>query len=202
MTPLPKIYKQIIARVGNADAHIGPADIIAVALQESGGCPVFAPKDDLYRANMDAAMKETTLPEALLLDALIIKSGLYQGQIAKFRFEPGYWAWSKTQGLPSPTLRFLCSCSFGIGQQMIRWVLPADKNSWPVFIENFKSDTDIQITYLLLKLRTLMIENNGSLRIAYKAYNSGNPQSRDDAVIARALHVAKLRDIVEQQLKG
>lgn len=199
---IPTFYQEVIARVGKSDPHIQPADVIAVCLQESTGDPVFHPSDPLYRDNINAAIKETTLPEALLLDALLIKSGPYKGQISKFRFEPSYWLWTKSQQLPSPTLRFLCSCSFGVGQQMMRWVLPPKKTDWLPFIENFKGDVDVQVTYVMLKLRSLLIQTDGSLYKAYKAYNSGDPNSKDDAVTARALHVKKLRDIVEQQLKG
>jgi hypothetical protein len=201
MNKLPTLYTAAVAKVGK-DPHIAAADVIAVCLQESGGQATFSPQESLYRDNMAAAVSWTTLPEELLLDALLIKQGPWSGQIAKFRFEPSYWQWAGQQKLPSPTDRFLCSCSFGVGQQMMKWVLPQRVQDWPVFIDNFKSTLDIQLTYLMINLRTLLINNGGSLNKAYRAYNSGNPNSKDPDVIKRALHVVKLRDIVVKQLRG
>jgi hypothetical protein len=145
-------------------------------------------------------MAATKLPELLLLQALLINEGPLKGRIAKFRLEPGYWEWSKTQNLPSPTDRFLASCSFGVGQQMMRWVLPLETKKWPAVIENFKGSIDVQLSYLITNLRTLLINNNGSILKSYRAYNSGNPNSKDPVVIARALQVKSLKATIEQEL--
>ncbi len=200
---LPPLYKEVINHLPTKPVHYTtPAVMIAVFLQESEGSPTFTPLDDLYKANMAAATKYTTLPELMLMDALLIKSGPLAKSIAKFRFEPSYWAWSGGHQLSSPTERFLASCSFGVGQQMMRWVLPPKTSDWLSYIENFKGNVDLQITTAIDKISDLMRVTNGDLFEAYKGYNSGNIKTADPAVIDRALNVVRLRDMVQKQLAG
>ena len=173
----------------------------AVCLKESGGEPIFSTASaHLLKDNLRAAMTTTGLPEAMILDAMKIRAGALADKTAKFRCEPAYWAWAKTQKLPSATERFQVSCSVGIGQQMLRWVLPPNQQgAWPSLIEQFMSDVDVQIVQLLGHLEALLKQSEGDLLHAYCAYNSGNPKSTDPAVLSRAQRVVSLRDEIERR---
>lgn len=200
---LPPLYSKIVNLLPpGRHNYVSPAAVIAVCLQESNGSPTFLLSDAQCKDNLKAAMAITTLPQQLLIDALTIKSGVLAGQIAKFRCEPGYWEWTATKQIPSVSLRFLCSCSIGIGQQMIRWVLPATKDAWDEFVESFKTNVDIQLEYLIKALEKLLGETEGDLFKAYKGYNSGDIYSTNPDVIERAKHVVALRDKAQLMLQG
>jgi len=204
MTAFPYLYTAVIKKIPMAPEYkiLPPSAVIAVCIQESKGVPTFNEKDELYALNLDAAAKGTKLPPSLLRDAMKIKQGPLTGAVAKFRFEPSYWEWSGKHGLSSPTERFLCSCSIGIGQQMMRWVLPADEKEWLPFIENFKGNVDTQLSFCIKEMHRLMVATKGDLFRAYKGYNSGNIDSKNADVVRRALRVVNLASIVDKQLKG
>jgi Mac 1 len=200
---LPPLYSTIIGMMppGKYTYATAPA-VIAVCMNESGGVPTFNRTEILFQQNMGVAVQTTTLPKQLLEDALKIDDGPLVGQIAKFRFEPGYWDWTKNLGLPSVTLRFLCSCSFGVGQMMMRWILPPDKTKWEAFIERYKGDVNFQLNYVIETLERWLADSEGDLFKAYKAYNSGKADSTDPAVIQRATHVVALRAEIQHKLQG
>lgn len=203
MTTLPPLYEKVKTMLPPGKYnYVSPAAVIAVCLQESGGVPTFNSSDALFHQNLQAAASVTTLPPTMILDYVKIQEGPLAGQIAKFRFEPGYWVWAGSQGLPSINLRFLCSCSFGVGQQMMRWVLPQNKDRWEGFVENFKGSLNTQLTYVIETLERLLGETEGDLFKAYKAYNSGTATSVDIQVMRRATRVVELRDKVQEQLQG
>ena len=202
-TSLPGLLPQIITMLPPGKfQYASPAAVMAVCLQESEGDPTFSLLEKQCEDNLAVAAKATTFDMSLLIGALKIQSGTYQGKLAKFRFEPGYWHWAAGQTTNSTSLRFLISCSLGVGQQMMRWVLPTDELEWGRFIERFKSDVGLQLTYVVGSLDKLLGETEGDLFRAYKGYNSGNINSKDPQVILRALHVVELRDKIQQQLPG
>jgi hypothetical protein len=197
---LPVFYQKVIAKLpNNMDMA---ASVIAVCVQESKCCPTFSVSDPLYQANLKAAADYTKLPPLLIQEAAMIKQGPLRGFLGKFRFEPGYWAWSGEHQLPSATDRFLVSCSWGVGQQMMRWVVPSAVDTWPEWVEEFKGSVSLQVDQVIHELGRLLVETNGDLLRAYKGYNSGNISCKDIAVMTRALRVIQFKDIVEKQIKA
>jgi hypothetical protein len=179
--------------------HVAVFDALAVCEQESGCNPVFEYEDPLFVVNIGAAYEGTKLPKQMIWEAVLIKKGPNQGRIAKFRFESAYWDWAQQQRYNSLQIMLLMSCSFGLGQQMMRWVAPKVPDEANTFAENFKADTSIQLRYLLGNLDKLLAANDNNLAEAYAGYNSGDSHSKDLAVLARAENVVKLRDGFKQQ---
>lgn len=201
MIPEPDYYTEAKALVATGKyPHVIAADIIAVCMNESHGQPTFSSYDPLYRINLNDAVHVTKLPVGMLKDALSIKGGPWHGKAAKFRLEPGYWEWALQQQLDTPSEKFLCACSIGIAQQMMRWILPAGEGNWSSFINDFMGSLSLQMAYLAGNLEKLLIEANGDLLKAYKAYNSGDMNSSDPAVIARANRVIAYRSQVQKEL--
>jgi len=199
---LPSFTPKVVKMLSTAKyKYITPAIVIAVCLQESGGDPCFEPQDALLGENLRAASVTTTLPIAMIVDAMKIQAGIYKGKIAKFRLEPSYWIWTGKQKLSSPTERLLCACSFGVGQKMMRWIVIGNPDDWIGQIEQFKSSLDTQLAYLIHDMDRLLSSTQGDLLQAYKGYNSGYVNSVDPAVVARAQNVVALAKEVETQLR-
>ena len=197
------IYPRIVTALGAGKyEYLTPPMAFAVTLEETSGVPIFQPTDSLYHANLVSGMRTTTLPAALIRDAMLIKGGPYEGQIAKFRLEPAYWSWTAKLRLASVTERILCSCSFGVGQKMMRWMLPTNRDRWLIVIEDFKGNVDQQIRQLAVDLEILLQITHGDLQGAYKGYNSGNTASQDPNVVMRAQHVVALAAEIKKQLGG
>lgn len=196
------LYKQCEELIKvNEYKYVTAADAVAIAHQESSGVPVFHYEDPLFVANMGAAYEGSKLPKQMIWEAVLIKKGPFSGQISKFRFEPAYWEWSGTQRCNSLQLRLQMSCSFGLGQQMMRWIVPKGKpEDWTNFIENFKADTEMQLKYLLSNINKLLENNGNDLALAYAAYNSGNAHSKNLAVLARAQSVVSFRDTLAKEI--
>lgn len=177
------------------------ADALAVCQQESDCIPVFKVDDPLFAVNLGTAVKTTGLPKTMIGEAITIRKGPYVGQMAKFRLEPSYWDWAQKQRLNSLQMMLMMSCSFGVGQQMMRWAVPAGQvETWTAFVENFKADTGLQLQYLLGNLKKLLDEAEGDLDRAYRGYNSGDINSQNLAVMARAANVVKLRNEIQSAL--
>jgi len=205
LSPLQsKLYEQAKELIKIADyKHVTPEDVIAVCEKESGCNPIFQHEDPLFIANMGAAYEGSKLPRQMIWEAILIKKGPYSGHMAKFRFEPAYWEWSGTQRCNSLQLRIQLSCSFGIGQQMMRWIIPHGKpDEWIAFIENFKADTGMQLKYLLSNLNKLLQKTGNDLDHAYRGYNSGDINSDNLAVLVRAENVVKARNKIREELNS
>jgi hypothetical protein len=191
-----------------------PAILGAVVLQESGGVPYFidTKPGSLYRLNILGAVKyrhvtdrsdgtrtvqmiETGIREREIRDVIMIPPmvehyqvpKIMRGQLAKFRFEPSYW-------VQYPNLakmdRFLYSCSWGLGQVMAPHLGQPDALGFN-FIRRFMADTDLQLLYAAGMVEELLERADGDVLGAYKGYNSGDVNSENAAVIARAQIVAR-----------
>jgi hypothetical protein len=201
---IQQLYDQCQLLIKDTDyQYVTACDALAVCEQESVCSPIFEYEDPLFVVNIGAAYEGTKLPKQMIWEAVLIKKGPYSGKIAKFRYEPSYWDWAITQKCNSLQLMLQMSCSFGIAQQMMRWVTtPGKPDEWIAFIENFKADTQMQLRYLLEILDKLLKENDNNLAKAYCGYNSGNSHSEDIVVLSRAERVVNYRDRFKQQFGG
>lgn len=200
--------------------HVTPAILCAFVQQESGGVPYFVDHKpgSIYRMNLAAALKiahrnpktgkieriPTGLTEQDIRAIITIPNKLgewevpsiMRGQLAKFRFEPGYW-----RKFPQLELhdRFIYSCSWGLVQFMGPNISPVPDRQGIDFIKRFMADVDLQLMYAAGMIDQLLVRADGDVNKAYRGYNSGNVHSTDPAVIARANNVQKhLREIEEQ----
>lgn len=211
--------------------HITPAMLLAAVMQESSGVNYFtdfAP-DSLFHANVTAACRY--YKKKKLADGQIIRLGPYNtgfspadikrliafpakvsskigadwavppgliGKFAKFRFEYGYWENRDIARLPNEQ-RFYASCSWGVVQFMGPNI---SKEYDASFIRRFAADIPLQLLYGAGELDKLLTRTDGDLFRAYKAYNSGNPESQDPEVIARANAVVRRAALLDQPPKG
>lgn len=203
--------------------YITPSILLAVVMQESGGCPYFidTKPGSLYHLNVGAACKyfkkrrkpdgswETlgpfftgfkpndirqmiTVPDEI--DGWRVPQAM-RGHLAKFRFEYGYWERFNNLG---KTDRFYMSCSWGLVQFMGPNI---SKQGDIGFIKRFAADVPLQLLYGAGMVDDLLTNNHGDLVKAYKAYNSGNPNSTRRDVIDRAEAVARRALEIELELK-
>ena len=179
--------------------HVTPAILCAVAIQESSGVPYFidTKPGSLWSLNLRDAKRHTGFTERQIRDMITIplKIGKYvpprimQGQLAKFRFEPGYW--NKYAHL-ARTDRFYYSCSWGLCQFMGPNISKDPDTKGIEFIKEFMANTDLQLLYGAGMLEELLDTNHGDLFKSYCEYNSGDPNCKAPAVIRRA------KDVVEK----
>jgi hypothetical protein len=199
---------------------VTPAILCSFVQQESNGVPYFIDHKpgSLFRMNLNAAMKinyrnpktgkiekvSTGLSEKDIRGLITIPNKLgewevppaMRGQLAKFRFEPGYW-----RKFPQLELhdRFIYSCSWGLVQFMGPNISPVPDKQGIDFIKRFMADVDLQLMYAAGMIDQLLVKANGDVNKAYRGYNSGNVNSTDPAVIQRATNVQRhLREIEEQ----
>jgi hypothetical protein len=202
--PYFDLYNQLKTLITSVEyKHVTPEDALAVCQVESQCDPIFRMGDPLFAANLDMVLKTTNLPRQMLGEAILIRKGPLIGQMAKFRFEPTYWTWAQKQKLNSVQLMLMMSCSFGLAQQMTRWIVGENRvEEWTSIVENFKADTGLQLRWLIGNLDKLLANNDNNLVLAYAAYNCGNPHTEDKTVLLRAENVSRIRDGIREQLTG
>ena len=167
--------------------HVTSADVLAVMQKESSGVPIFKPEDALFKANLKAAMDITGCTKEEILKIMTIEYGPLQGQIAKFRCEPGYWQWAeRLKGSWSKTERMLLACSLGVGQKMVRWLTSGVAGAeWIKFSRQFAGNIDLQIQYCAGDLDSLLSGCQGNRAVAYTLYNEGtriDPKTKEPLI--------------------
>lgn len=200
---------------------VTPAILLAVVLQESHGVPYFTDTKpgSQFKMNVFGAMSytkhyrrpdgtktsttyQTGLKESDIRRMTTIEKELDKwevpavmaGQLAKFRFEYSYW--ERYSSLPTEK-RFLMSCSWGLAQFMGPNITKPDKID---FIRRFRADVPMQLLYAAGMIDELLERTNGDVNRMYRAYNSGDADSEDLAVLARAKSVATSAEQIKSQL--
>ena len=171
-----KLLQKIKEAVGKRNRkHVTAADVLACVSKESGGVPIFHANDKLLAANLRAAEKITGISQDQIKQTMIIQSGPYQGEIAKFRAEPGYWKWAQNyKSAFKNTDLLLLSCSFGLGQKMTRWyVAGVPVGEWIPNIKGFMGNVPLQLLYCAGDLDALMVQTKGDKALAFTRYNAG-----------------------------
>ncbi|HEY9792076.1 MAG TPA: hypothetical protein V6D22_16840 [Candidatus Obscuribacterales bacterium] len=128
----------------------------------------------------------------------------FAGQKSKFRFEYGWWQHAAYTKLPKQE-RFALSTSWGLVQFMgFNIVGNSGKTGDEAIklIQRFAADVLMQLEYAAGTLDTLLIRANGDVFKMYKGYNSGDVDSEDPAVIARAKAVAASAIQIDTEIKG
>lgn len=151
-------------------------DILATVQKESGFCSYFNESDQLFKDNRAAAARIAKIEPAKIVQHCIIPEGQLKGKIGKFRCEPGYWTWSSSlKPLPATEQeRFLLSCSFGLGQKMMRWLVGnTPREKWFDLIQDFMGDEEQQLLYCAGDLEQLMAGVKGNKEVAFTRYNEG-----------------------------
>jgi len=210
------------AVAGKPRKYVTPAILCAFVMQESSGVPYFVDHKpgSIFRMNLNAALTikrkkdgkiveriPTGLTEKDIRDVITIPAKVgdwevpaaMRGQLAKFRFEPGYW--KKFPHLDKSD-RFIYSCSWGLVQFMGPNISRVPDEQGIAFIKRFMADVDLQLMYAAGMIDQLLVRAKGDVNKAYRGYNSGNVNSDDPAVIARANNVQKLLRQIEEQIKG
>ena len=180
--------------------HVTTSDVVAVAMQESHGVPTFTPWDVQFKLNLRTAVRVTGMSEADIRKLIIIPAdvngwktpAIMVDKFAKFRLEPSYWGVNRELENAD---RFYKSCSWGLGQLM------GVHLSDTAHIRRFMADVSDQALWIAGMIDSLMTASDGSLFRAYKGYNSGNTESQNKDVIARANSVCIFKNQVEAQIK-
>lgn len=187
--------------------HVRLSDVLAVIEHESHGSAIFRTTDLQYQQNLNAAAKITGMSSDAIRKAAVIQSGPFKGCIAKFRCEPGYYAWAKTlKNRPwTAEEKFLLSCSFGLGQKMMRWLVSGTApGDWMSIIRQFMGSVNLQIAYCAGDLEQL-IARYGDREVAFTCYNAGHDRDEDYWIAARKNYgkpVAARAAELEQKFKG
>lgn len=191
--------------------HVTLPIILAVIDKESSGIPIFNASDPLFGMNISMGVswidKEgkqfwSGMTRRAIKDAVVIASGPLKGNWAKFRFERGYWdEWAKHQDAPIEE-KFLMACSFGLGQQMIKFVvekLPPEKRRAAIYA--FMGDVNQQIQWVIGNLEGLMARTT-DLQLALTMYNAGpNAKATWRAYRVYGGDVLKRLDRIKKELK-
>ncbi|MBY0548735.1 MAG: hypothetical protein K2W95_15805 [Candidatus Obscuribacterales bacterium] len=153
------------------------ADILGCVQKESGFCSYFNESDKLFKDNKAAAARIAKIEPAKIVEYCVIPNGPLEDKIGKFRCEPGYWTWSsnlKPAGRFGEQERFLLSCSFGLGQKMMRWLVANTPTlTWFSLIQKFMGDEEMQLLYCAGDLDSLMVGAGGNKPVAFTRYNEG-----------------------------
>jgi len=189
---------------------VTPAILLAVVMQESSGVAIFidTKPGSLFAANMYEAKypaifdrdgkiigrANTGLTDQEIKQAVIIPAEIdgwrvpkeLVGKVAKFRFEYSYW---KRYGSLPKVERFRMSSSWGLVQFMGPNVVKGAKDP-DLFIQRFAADLPLQLLYAAGMIDDLL-GPAGDVERMYRAYNSGNPDSKNSKVVARAVAVEK-----------
>lgn len=211
----PGLYARAQKAVGaKTRKHVTAEMLVAVVMQESGQSPIFidTKPGGLCAANIKMAVEyykykkdpatgkkirigpfKTGFTEADVKRMMTIpeRVGSFQtpkelaGKLCKFRFERGYWE-KKAYAHLEPEHRFYMSCSYGLTQHM---AMNITRDLSMEAIKRFMADIDLQLLYGAGTLDSLLTRANGNLLRAYKGYNSGNIDSDNADVIARAGNV-------------
>lgn len=202
--------------------HVTPAILLAVVMQESHGMPYFVDtkpgsifaaniydaqyppiwKDDKIIGRATTGLRESEIRQAITIPEVLGKwrpPRAMVGKMAKFRFEHSYW---KRHGHLDKMERFRMSSSWGLVQFMGPNITKGmDRDDADYFIQKFAADVPLQLLYGAGMLDDLLIAAEGNVDHAYRAYNSGNPESKNAKVIARAKGVERRALEIDLYLK-
>lgn len=167
-------------------------------MQESGGNPLFLPQDNLFKSNMLAAQRITTLSSREIVKIVTLPEvvGTFTvpkemaGKVAKFRLESVYWA---ANALREPSDRFRISSSWGLTQVIGSNI--SKGSSAGLNILHFSANIEWQLHKAADMLENLLLHSKGNINHMYRGYNSGRIDSSNPQVIARA-------NKVEQRIHG
>lgn len=153
------------------------ADVLAVIDKESHGVPVFRGSDPLFRMNLNMVLHFTqrnypAIREPDIRRIITIPDGPLKHQWCKFRFEQNYFGWARqyASGLLVEHC-VLLSCSVGLGQQMLRYVvqgLPALEGIEVAY--KFMGDVSEQIRWVIGNLEQ---NHSDDKRLQFARYNGG-----------------------------
>lgn len=204
--------------------YVTPEILLAFVMAESGGVPYFVDHKpgSLFAANTFGACRykkidkktgkvfriETGMTPAEIRQWVTIpeKIGDFQvskamrGQLAKFRFEPSYWA-RTNRYYPDLSLedKFIFSSSWGLVQFMAPNIckLPTPENLQ--FIRRWIADPDMQLVYAAGMVDSLLVTTKGNVHHSYRGYNSGDVNSTRTDTNQRADNVLRLLHDIEIQ---
>lgn len=186
--------------------HVRVSDVLAVIDKESGGVPIFRGTEILFKQNLQAASNITHLTTDQIRQAMTIQDGPYKGMISKFRCEPGYWLWAKryANAIKKPEDLILLSCSFGLGQQMSRWLVTGTPvHEWAATVRKFMGSVSLQIAYCVGNIDSLLVQSNGNRALAFTRYNAGGSATeKNPAYKTYGLVVEAKAKRFEEELKN
>lgn len=163
-----------VKKVYEASAHTGVdlAEVLAVIQKESAGVPYFYGSEVIFRPNIKMIRDKHPLTEHQIQQLILIPSGELKGKWSKFRYEHHYLPWAKAYAPQlTPAEQALLSCSVGLGQQMLRFVVqkhpPAEAMTRAY---KFMGDIDEQIRWVIGNLRDNWSKDR---QLVYARYNGG-----------------------------
>jgi hypothetical protein len=200
--------------------YITPAILLAVIMQESGGCCYFLDLKSAsqFKMNVYGAMaynkkdsdgkinriytgfNENNIRNMSIIDPKIqdfIVNKQLVGKIAKFRFEPTYW--EKYSHLV-PETRFIFSCSWGLPQFMGSNISKVLDDIGALYIKRWRADIALQLETASTFIDELLEQSKGDVNRMYRGYNSGDINSTSPEVIYRADAVEKSDHVYQLQL--
>lgn len=209
---------------------VSPEMLLAFVMQETSGVPYFIdhkPGSLCYANIFDAVgyrrkVKDangklqtirvfTGLTSGQIREEITIKEKVgnwtaprvMRGQLAKFRFEPGYFIKHKKR-FPELSLidLFLYSSSWGLVQFMAPNIVkggPTPENL--EFIRRWRADPAMQLLYGAGMIDDLLVKTKGNVHHAYRGYNSGDINSPRPDTNKRADNVLRLLHDIEDQTR-
>ena len=153
-------------------------DVAAVAIQESMGVAFFCTCDSLYKQNLLALSVGSGCDQRRFINYITVQNGASKGEIPKFRFEASWFRLvnhdDKTKDFPLEK-RALYSCSIGIGQQSLYYLMKAHQHDdFETFLDNFISSEGMQLRQLLYVLQGEVSGAKGDKALAFTRYNQGH----------------------------
>ena len=142
------------------------AEVLAIITQESSGEYLFNPEDLQLKFNLYHAYISTGIPVKIIQG--LMTSG---NDIAKFRFSAASWEWARKISDYDATDRLLLSCSYGYGQQLMRWYLLAQgigPANYVRAVKAFMFDPSLQVKTLV---KTLLSVYNDDKALMFSKYN-------------------------------
>lgn len=191
------IYSLNVAAAITYHKKVRARNSLGQPLVDEKGNPVFVRKAFNTGLTQRDILKAIIIPEQI---GSFRPSKTLVGQKAKFRFEYGYW--ERFSNIADPIQRFRMASSWGMVQFMgpnISGKLAGEEAD--LFIQRFAADLDMQLLYGAGLLDELLVRARGSMDHAYRGYNSGDVNSDNPDVIARAKNVAKQAVIYESELR-
>lgn len=181
--PVQPLLSTALASVAYRELSLKPrspvtlADILSISQSETGRDPWFCSWCGPFTSNLKVVIDNYRITEADWTATIRGIDGEARGLLPKFRLEPSYMAWAKQphNGIVfSPIQQAQLACSWGVGQQMARWLLyPYDSREWIPRLVEFRQSVNLQVRQLISVFEPLLIHAHGNRELAYTRYNAG-----------------------------
>jgi hypothetical protein len=169
-------------------------DVAAICIMESAGKPFWSDGDMLLKANVLSLQTTAKVTAKEFIEYVRVKEGPNKGQIPKFRFEASWFRLVQTDNRFasfSPVQKALWSCSIGIGQQSIYYLMHNnEKTAEDPYLLLFMRDPGMQVRHVFAYISSATRHADGEKALAFTRYNSGLSAKHVSGYGARCFAIA------------